>query len=226
MLEARPFAPAVLAESNPPVKLPKTKFPALLAIEKFMPMLRAAVRLTSATVTLSITCCSPGTRSRLMMLRPPCRIKLLTPGCAEHRRPIGPAIRLSSTEALFGGEHAASADGNVHVRDRAAAAPLPTCAALTTLTTLPALEIGRDHHDDLLGLEHVFGFASHDKLVAHQRQFDVAVGKVLVDLAGQGVIDSLQPLLGLGIGNHGAPGSSTPIRRSDCPDRRTKDSPR
>ena len=47
----------------------KTVIPLSLAMLKSMPMLRAAVRSTSATVTRSMTCCSPGTRSRLMTLR-------------------------------------------------------------------------------------------------------------------------------------------------------------
>jgi hypothetical protein len=49
-----------------PVFWPKTVRPLLLRTLKFRPILRAAARLTSATVTRSITCCSPWMRSKLM----------------------------------------------------------------------------------------------------------------------------------------------------------------
>ena len=47
-----------------PAKLKKlAEFP---PIDKFAPIERNALRLTSATTTFSITCCSPGMRSMLM----------------------------------------------------------------------------------------------------------------------------------------------------------------
>jgi hypothetical protein len=49
----------------------KTGVPLRFMTLKSMPMLREAARSISATVTLSMTCCSPGTRSRLMMFGPP-----------------------------------------------------------------------------------------------------------------------------------------------------------
>ena len=58
-----------------------------LTMLKSMPMVRAAVRFTSATVTMSITCCSPGTRRRLTIFGFPSRISrmALTAACSSPR---------------------------------------------------------------------------------------------------------------------------------------------
>ena len=63
---------------------------------KSMPMVRAAVRFTSATVTMSMTCCSPGTRRRLTI---------------EVRRPL-PTI---CADGVYRGLLSAPARGESHV---------------------------------------------------------------------------------------------------------------
>ena len=73
---APPGPPAAML----PVRFWKTVTPLLLVMLKFRPMLRAAARLTSATVTRSITCCSPGMRIRLMTFGPPASRKSRRPG--------------------------------------------------------------------------------------------------------------------------------------------------
>ncbi len=60
--------PVVAAFTTWPAMPPTVLMKMLLPIWRFSkstPMLRAAVRLISATSTFSMTCCSPGTRSRL-----------------------------------------------------------------------------------------------------------------------------------------------------------------
>ena len=69
-----------LDEMIGPVLLAKTVTPWLFRTLKFMPMLRAAARFTSATTTRSATCCSPATSRRLMTFGPPADWKLSAVG--------------------------------------------------------------------------------------------------------------------------------------------------
>ena len=71
-----------------PVVLAATRLPALVLTLKFKPMLRAAARLTSATVTRNITCCSPGIFIRLTMFGPPAVSQSSVP---RGGRPSGPS---------------------------------------------------------------------------------------------------------------------------------------
>ena len=72
-----------------------------LTMLKSMPMVRAAVRFTSATVTMSMTCCSPGTRRRLTIFGLPCKISrmALTAACSSPRP--GMKVTLTFLESTF-----------------------------------------------------------------------------------------------------------------------------
>ena len=72
-----------------------------LTMLKSMPMVRAAVRFTSATVTMSMTCCSPGTRRRLTRFGLPCKISrmALTAACSSPRP--GMKATLTFLESTF-----------------------------------------------------------------------------------------------------------------------------